>query len=304
MSAIESLISIDSKGIALIPLQNCQGVCIKLDKGTELGAVKRCTLPDQVQPGEAAISNAVCTDVSTNDDDPECYHKLLKALALPDSKLNTEELNELKSLLREFTDVFALDNLELGCTSIIRHAIDTGDSKSIKQQPYRTPLVRCDTIKQMVDEMQKQGVVQPRLWASPILMVLVPKKDGSLRFCVDFRKLNSVTRKDVYPLPRVDDIFDTLNGARYFSLLDLASGYWQVKLDKDAQAKSVFSTYNGLYEFIRMPFGLCNAPATFQRVMQAVLAGLEWQSCFVYLDDILIALRTFSEHLQHIREVL
>ena len=162
--------------------------------------------------------------MSTCDNDPERYHKL-KALALPDSKLNIEELNELKSLLREFTDVFALDNSKLDCTSIVHHAMDTGDSKPIKQQPYRTPIVWRDTIKQMVDEMQKQGVVQPSKspWASPV--VLVPKRDGSLRFCVDFQKLNSVARKDVYPLPRVDDIFDTPNGTRYFSSLDLASGY-------------------------------------------------------------------------------
>ena len=114
----------------------------------------------------------------------------------------------------------------------------------------------------------------------------------------------AITRNDVYPLPRVDDIFDTLGGARYFTSLDLASGYWQVELDEDAREKSAFTTYHGLYEFIRMPFGLCNASATFQRVMQAVLAGLEWRTCFVYLDDVLIASKSFKEHLQHIKEVL
>ena len=118
---------------------------------------------------------------------------------------------------------------------------------------------------QTVDQMQEQGIVQPSKspWASPV--VLVPKRDGTLRFCVDYRELNSITRKDVYPLPPVDDIFDTLNGARYFTSLDRASGYWQVELDELAREKSVFTTYHG---FIRMPFGLCNALATFQRVMQ------------------------------------
>ena len=134
-------------------------------------------------------------------------------------------------------------------------------------------------------------------------MVLVPKKDGSLRFCVDFRRLNSVTRKDVYPLPRVDDILDTLGNARYFTTLDLASGYWQVPLDEDARPKTAFTTHQGLYEFVRMPFGLCNAPATFQRAMQSVLAGLEWRDCFVYIDDILIASTTFEEHLRHLEQV-
>ena len=166
--------------------------------------------------------------------------------------------------------MFALDNSELGKTSIVRQSIDTGNHKPIKLLPYRTPIIRRETIRRMVDEMCEQGIVQPSRspWASPV--VLVPKKDGSLRFCVDFRRLNLITRKDVYPLPKVDDIFDTLCGAHYFTSLDLASGYWQVELDKDAREKSAFTTYHSLYEFIRMPFGLSNTPPTFQRVMQAV----------------------------------
>ena len=152
---------------------------------------------------------------------------------------------------------------------------------------------------EMIDEMQAQGVVRPS--SSPV--VLVPKKDSSLRFCVDYRRLNSVTKKDVYPLPRVDDLLGALGGAKYFSSLDLASGHWQVELDEEARQKSAFTTYSGLFEFIRMPFGLCNAPVTFQRVMQRVLAGLEWKTCFVYLDDVLIASKTFEDHLVHLHEV-
>ena len=128
---------------------------------------------------------------------------------------------------------------------------------------------------EMVSDMQEQGVVQPSSspWASPV--VLVPKKDGTLRFCIDYRRLNAITWKDVYPLPRVDDILIAFGESKYFSSLDLASGYWQIELDEDAKRKSAFTTYNGLFEFIRMPFGLCNAPATFQRLMQRVLSGLE-----------------------------
>ncbi len=138
-------------------------------------------------------------------------------------------------------------------------------------------------------------------WASPV--VLVPKRDGTTRFCIDYRRLNAQTKKDVYPIPRIDDILDTLGTAKYFSVLDLASGYWQVELDKEARQKSAFITHRGLFEFVRMPFGLCNAPATFQRLMQVVLSGLEWDSCFVYLDDILIASTTSEEHLRHLGEV-
>ena len=137
-------------------------------------------------------------------------------------------------------------------------------------------------------------------WASPI--VLVPKKDGTYRFCVDFRRLNAVTKKDVYPLPHIDDILDTLGESRFFSSLDLASGYWQVELDPDSRQKSAFTTFCGLFEFVRMPFGL-RQPLFNACLMQKVLAGLEWRTCFVYLDDILVAFRSFEEHVQHLREV-
>ena len=201
------------------------------------------------------------------------------------------------------TDVFALNDQELGCTNVVLHNIDTGDKPPVRQPPYRAPMIYREKIADMVTEMQERGIVQPSTspWASPV--VLVPKKDGSMRFCVDYRRLNSMTKKDVYPLPRVDDILDTLGNAKYFTTLDLASGYWQVPLDDDSRPKTAFTTHQGLFEFVRMPFGLCNAPATFQRAMQTVLAGLEWRDCFVYIDDILVVSRTFEEHLQHLEQV-
>ena len=174
----------------------------------------------------------------------------------------------------------------------------------MKQLPQHLPFSRREKVAELIDKMMRKGVVQPSTsaWASPI--VLVPKKDGSLRFCVDYRKLNAIIKKDVYPLPRIDNILDALGQARYFTSLDLASGFWQIEMDPATREKSAFTTHCGLHEFVRMPFGLCNGPATFQRLMQAVLSGLEWRVCFVYLDDILVCTRTFHEHLQHLNLVI
>lgn len=152
--------------------------------------------------------------------------------------------------------------------------------------------------------MLERGVVEPSTspWASPI--VLVKKKDGSTRFCVDYRKLNDVTRKDAYPLPRIDATLDTLHGSQWFSTLDLLSGYWQVKIDKANKDKTAFCTTEGLIQFKVMPFGLCNAPATFQMLLDLVLAGFQWSECLVYLNDVIVLGRTFEEHLRNLQSVL
>ena len=136
-------------------------------------------------------------------------------------------------------------------------------------------------------------------FASPV--ILVPKKDGSIRFCVDYRKLNAITVRDVYPLPRIDDSWTVLNTGKVFTSLDLSSGYWQIPMAPEDKHKTAFVTDRGLFEFNVMPFGLTNAPATFQRFMDAVLAGLKWNILLVYLDDIFVFSPTFEEHLIDLR---
>ena len=169
---------------------------------------------------------------------PETLKRLKAELQLSQGDLTQDQFQQLEQLICDNADVFALDDSELGCTSFVQHRIDTGDQPPIKQPIRRVPFVYRNKIAEMVEDMEKQGVIKPSAspWSSPV--VLVPKKDGSLRFCIDYRKLNSVTKKDVYPLPRIDDILDTLGETCYFTSLDLAAGYWQIEMEPESRSKS------------------------------------------------------------------
>lgn len=147
------------------------------------------------------------------------------------------------------------------------------------------------------------GIIEPSSspWSSGV--VLAPKKDGSWRFCVDYTKLNKMTERDVYPLPRIDDLLAALQGASCFSTLDMATGYWQIPMAREDKKKTAFATHVGLYESNVMPFRLSNAPAAFQRLMDAELGGMKWTTALVYLDDIVVFSTGFDEHLERLRKV-
>jgi len=216
--------------------------------------------------------------------------------------LTSLQKNKLANLLDEFSNI-SVGQEDLGCTGIVKHQRDIGNHSPIKQALRHVPMHQQETLRKHVEEMLQHGVVQPSTspWAAPI--VLVKKKDGTRRFCVDYWKLNDMTRKDAYPLPHIDETLDALSGVRVFSTLDLASGYWQVEMDPADAEKTVFASRHGLFGFQVMPFGLCNAPGTFQTLMEFVLAGLQWQTCLVYLNDIIVCGRDFDEHLERLREV-
>jgi hypothetical protein len=217
--------------------------------------------------------------------------------------VSPQEYLKALQLLANFRDVFALKGEPLGNTDLIKHKIDVGDSLPVKEHPRRIPIHQVDTVEQEILKMISEKIIEPSdsPWAAPV--VIVKKKDGSYRFCVDYRKLNSLTRKDAYPLPRVDENLDALTGNTWFSSLDLASGYWQVQMDPEDKPKTAFVTRFGFFHFNVMPFGLCNAPATFQRLMERVLRGLQWKSLVLYLDDVVIFGNSFDQHLERLEQV-
>ena len=211
-----------------------------------------------------------------------------------ENKLNLNDLDvpqqyrsKIKKLILQNQDLFANKDSELGHTDTAKMQIDVGNNEPIKMRPYRTPIKNREVIDKAIDDMLDSEVIRRSKspWSFPV--VIVDKKDGSKRFCVDFRRLNKITKKNSYPLPLIDDILALLGKAKFFTSLDLKSGYWQVSMEEKDKEKTAFACHRGLFEFNVMPFGLSNAPAVFQELMSVVLQDCEDFST-AYLDDIMI----------------
>jgi len=219
------------------------------------------------------------------------------------SDMSDSDKEEVKSFVCANADVFSKSEYDIGRTHLVRHQIDTGNHPPIKQPLRRHPMAYWPIIDQHVEEMLANDIIEPTAspWASNV--VIIRKQDGNVRFCVDYRRLNDVTRKDSYPLPRIEDCLSALGGACYFSTLDLRAGYWQTAMDEKDADKTAFVTRRGVFRFKVLSFGLANAPALFQRLMDYVLAGLTWEACLVYIDDIIIWADSFSNHLHRLSQV-
>uniref|UniRef100_A0A7I4YHH5 RNA-directed DNA polymerase n=1 Tax=Haemonchus contortus TaxID=6289 RepID=A0A7I4YHH5_HAECO len=225
----------------------------------------------------------------------DILNKNRKAGVIPD---------ELCSVIEEYSDVFAVSDKELTQTNVVTHDIDVGGNPPIRQKTRPVPYgIRAD-VDTMLRDLKERNVIEDSQspWASPI--VLVAKKDGTTRLCVDYREVNKVTKKDSYPLPPIDITLQNLLGKRWFTSLDLASGYWQVPLSERAKEISAFTTTSGQFQFRVLPFGLTTAPAKFQRLMDKVLGDLIGPEVSVYIDDILIATDSIPRHADLLRKVL
>ena len=214
------------------------------------------------------------------------------------------EKTELARLLIDYQDVFSKDEHDIGLCNSTEHVIETGDARPIRQPFRRTPMAFIHEEKAAIDKLLEAGVIQESTspWGSPI--VLVRKKDGSVRPCVDYRRVNAVTKADCYPIPKVQECLDTVAGAAVFSTLDMTSGYHQIPVRTQDIPKTAFVTKHGHFEFRSMPFGLNGASSTFQRTMELVLKGLNWITLIVYIDDVIVFSSDFLEHIQRLKEVL
>ena len=214
------------------------------------------------------------------------------------------EQKQARELLLKWEHLFVHSDLDLGKTALIKHKIQLMDQMPFKEHYQYIPPHMYDDVRVHIQEMLDIGAICKlhNPWASAV--VLVQKKDAGLRFCIDLRKLNNWTVKDAYPLPQIDETPDSLQGSQWFSSLNLKSGYWQVEMDEESKPLTAFTVGPlGFYECKRMPFGLTNSPATFQRLMETCLGDLNLHWCIIYLDDIVIFSKDLASHLKRFEAV-
>jgi hypothetical protein len=218
--------------------------------------------------------------------------------------LSDEELKRGKDLIQDYSDIFSKSDTDVGYANIVQHRIELLGDKTFKQRYRRIPPSMYDEMKVYLQQLLDMNIIRPSYspWASHV--VLVKKRDNSLRMCVDYRMLNKNSKKDSYALPRIEELLDCLSGNRFFSVIDMKSGYHQVEIFEDHKERTAFSVGPlGFYEYNRMPFGLTNSPATYQRLMENILAGLNLKICCIFIDDVIIFGKTYEEQLHNLQLV-
>ena len=225
----------------------------------------------------------------------------LDSFTPPKYQLEPTIQQQLDFLLRTFKDQFTKDEITIGTMPLIQMSIDMGHSDPVSQKPYLVAMKHYQWVKEEINKLLETGVIRNShsSWSAPI--IAVPKGDGGKHLVIDYRALNKVTRKFVWPMPKVEHIFSQLNGAKYFSTLDLRARYHHIELTTDSIPKTAFTSPSGKYKYVKVPFGLAQAPAYFQELMTGVLKDLPF--AVAYLDDIIIYSSTLEEHLEHIRTV-
>ena len=305
----------DGSQTAHVVLRNGTSRPIKLSRGRVVGRVVAANLVPDAEVTPAFMQKACEDDVGEEEKTPKLTiperQKLLMEILEKDGGLDMlkdwpeKEATDARRLLMEFHHMFSLDKNEMGCTDTTEHVIKLTKSEPFKERFQRIAPPLVEEVREHIQEMLDGGAIRPSTspWCNAV--ILVRKKDGTLRFCIDFCRLNERTEKDSFPMPRMIDTMETMVGAWIFSTMDLKSGFWQVKMAEESCPYTAFTVGSlGMYEFLRMPFGLCNALAMFQHLMQNCLGELNLTYALIYLDDVIVFSDTEEEHLKWLRAVL
>ena len=227
--------------------------------------------------------------IAEEDTDTQNKTNLPEGVDLGGSNLTTDQKEQLQQFLLKWKDIFSKGITDLGNRDLVKHNIKLSDETTFKEPHRRIPPALFQEVRGHLTEMIEAGTIRPSSSPYSSNVVIARKKDGTIRFCIDFRKLNNKTVKDAYAIPRVENTLHLLAGAKYFTKLDLRSGYWQVEINEKDKHKTAFQVGKlGFYEFNRMPFGSCNAPATFQRLMERCMGELNLRDCLIFLDDVIV----------------
>ena len=288
-------VHINSKLINTCLINNNECTTI-LTKGTCIGHM----CPIRIKYKKLTNPEIRQTSVEERGKLPEHLIPLLKE---GQKKLSGQEAIKLEELLVRNVDVFAKGDFDLGSFDAISHEIDTGEAQPITLPLRRTPVHYLKEEEEMLSKMLDAKIIQPSNSAWGAATVLIRKKCGKLRWCVDYRLLNCATKKDMFPMPNLKECIDALEGNVWMSKLDANSAYWQVPIHPNSKEKTAFRTKHGLFQFNKLAFGLCNSPSTYNRAMNLVLKGLNWKIALSFLDDICVIGKTVTEHLNNLEEV-
>ena len=248
----------------------------------------------------------VADEVFDKIEDNDRHEDVINSLNIDEAGLlDADQKEELVALLKNHKDIFSVSDIDIGICNKIKHRIDLMTDIPFKQRHRRIPPSMIEEVRQHIEQLLAAGVIRPSKSPYTSNVVLVRKKNGKLRLCVDYRQLNSITVKDSFALPRMEEIFDCLHGAKYFTTIDMKAGYHQIEVEEAHKERTAFTVGSiGFYEYNKMPFGLTNSPATYQRIMQEILGDLNMKICLIYLDDLIIFSDTFEQHKERLDLIL
>jgi hypothetical protein len=276
---------------------NTRDTPIHMCLGTRLGMTESVERTDNVVKSDLNVCQI------TSDRDNAVRDIVDQIISKLPREMTHVQIEQMRTILWKYSNCLSTNEFDLGFTDLVEHTIDTGNSPPIRQTLRRQPLAYQDQIDDHVQRMLQAGVIVPSSspWCSNVC--LVKKKDGKLRFAIDYRHINSISTIPAYPMPRVDSCIDSLGNSAWFSTMDLRSAFWQVKQSEKDAPKTAFITRTGCYQFTRLSFGLSGSPGLFQRLADLIFSGLTWDALLVFLDDIIIFGRTVEEHLHRIEQV-